>query len=137
MYLLDTNVLSEVRKAQRADLRVQHWFKTITPFEIFISAISIGEIRNGIESLRLRDPATAGRLETWLRGLESHYSERILPISIQIADRWGWLGQVRHNHPLDRLLAATCLEHRLTMVTRNVADFTGTGVPLFNPFAAA
>ena len=79
-YLVDTNVLAELRKKQRCDPNVAAWLARVTPAELFISVLSLGEIRRGIELWRNRDPATAGSLDKWLAGLESHYSDRILPI---------------------------------------------------------
>lgn len=132
-YLLDTCILSELRKP-RADPKVVAWMAGLRPDETFISVLTVGEIRRGIELHRAKDVQTAGALERWLRGLETHYADRILPITAEIADRWGRLAP---NQPLpvsDGLIAATALVHQHTVVTRNLADFERSGVNLLNPF---
>ena len=134
-YLLDTCIVSELRKSN-CDAGVSAWQAKIEPDEVFLSVITIGEVRRGIELRRVNDPKTAGHIERWLLGLEVHYTERILPITPAIADCWGRLSP---NQPLpaaDGLIAATCLEHKLTLVTRNVADFKRSGVNALNPFSA-
>ena len=133
-YLLDTCVISELRKPH-CDPSVATWMAGIQPDEVFLSVITLGEIRRGIELHRAQDTKAAGALERWLLGLESHYAERILPISSAIAERWGRLCL---NQPLpvsDGLIAATGLEHKLTIVTRNVFDFERSGVNTLNPFS--
>lgn len=133
-YLVDTNVLSEVRKRDRCDANVAAWLSGVESDELFISVLSLGEIRRGIELLRKRDPASARSLDKWLSGLESHYSERILPISTAIADRWGRLSLDRPLPVTDGLLAATGIEHKLAIATRNTDDFLRSGAATFNPF---
>jgi len=133
-YLLDTCVISELRKPH-CDPSVATWMAGIQPEEVFLSVLTPGEIRRGIELHRAKDTKAAGALERWLLGLESHYAERILPISSAIAERWGRLCL---NQPLpvsDGLIAATGLEHKLTIVTRNVSDFERSGVNTLNPFS--
>lgn len=133
-YLLDTCVISELRKPH-CDPSVATWMAGIRPDEAFLSVLTLGEIRRGIELHRTKDAKAAGAIARWLLGLESHYSERILPITAGIADRWGRLCL---NQPLpvsDGLIAATGLEHKLTVVTRNVSDFQRSGVNTFNPFS--
>ena len=133
-YLLDTCVISELRKPH-CDPSVATWMAGIQPDEVFLSVITLGEIRRGIELHRAKDTKAAGALERWLLGLESHYAERILPNSSAIAERWGRLCL---NQPLpvsDGLIAATGLEHKLTIVTRNVFDFERSGVNTLNPFS--
>ena len=133
-YLLDTCVISELRKPH-CDPSVATCMAGIQPDEAFLSVITLGEIRRGIELHRAKDTKAAGALERWLLGLESHYAERILPISSAIAERWGRLCL---NQPLpvsDGLIAATGLEHKLTIVTRNVFDFERSGVNTLNPFS--
>ena len=133
-YLLDTCVISELRKPH-CDPSVATWMAGIQPDEVFLSVITLGEIRRGIELHRAKDTKAAGALERWLLGLESHYAERILPISSAIAERWGRLCL---NQPLpvsDGLIAATGLEHKLTIVTRHVFDFERSGVNTLNPFS--
>ena len=132
-YLLDTCILSELRKP-RCNEGVAEWMATIQPEDVFLSVITLGEIRRGIELHRAKDARAAGALERWLLGLEAHYSERILPITPPIADRWGRLCVNQPMPVSDGLIAASGLEHKLTVVTRNVADFQRSSVSLFNPF---
>lgn len=133
-YLVDTNILSELRKGGRCDPHVSAWLDGVRPAELFVSVLSLGEIRRGIELLRRRDPTAAGSLDRWLRGLEAHYTDRVLAVSAAIADRWGRLAPTQPLPVCDGLLAATCIEHDLTMVTRNAGDFARSGVPTLNPF---
>lgn len=133
-HLLDTGVISELRRP-RCDPGVAAWMTGIQADEAFVSVLTLGEIRRGIELHRPKDARAAGALERWLLGLEAHYAERILPITAAIADQWGRLSL---NQPLpvsDGLIAATALEHKLTVVTRNVADFQRSGVNALNPFS--
>lgn len=132
-YLLDTCIISELRKVH-CDVGVATWMANIEPDEAYLSVLTLGEIRRGIELHRAKDSKAADTLERWLLGLEAHYAERILSITTAIADRWGRLSL---NQPLpvsDGLIAATGLEHKLTVVTRNIADFQRSGVSIFNPF---
>ena len=133
-YLIDTCVLSELRK-RTCDPAVRRWMSTVRPTDAYLSVLTLGEIRRGIERQLLKDPVAAGRLEQWLLGLETHYADRLLPITAAIADRWG---RISPNQPLpvtDGLLAATGIEHKLTIVTRNTRDFDRSGVQLMNPFS--
>ena len=132
-YLLDTCIISELRKPG-INPGVSSWISGIRPDEAFLSVLTIGEIRSGIELHRLRNPSGAGNLERWLLGLETHYAERILPITTKIADRWGRLSPNQPLPAIDGLIAATGLEHQLPVVTRNVADFQRSGVNTINPF---
>jgi hypothetical protein len=135
-FLLDTNVVSELRKRRRTDPGVRDWFARIDEREIFMSVLVLGEIRRGVELLRRRDTAAAARLNRWLHGLQRRYADRILPVTREICDRWGSLSPEQPLSPIDGLLAATALHHRLTLVTRNVADVERAGVEVLNPFAA-
>lgn len=133
-YLVDTNVVSELRKGQRCDPGVASWFAGTSSGEIYLSALTVGEIRKGIENIRRRDEPTATALEAWLGELVATHSDRILPVDAVIAEQWG-----RFNVPdplpvLDSLLAATASVHGLTLVTRNVKDVERTGVECLNPF---
>jgi predicted nucleic acid-binding protein len=138
-YLLDTNVLSEGVKL-RPDPRVKAWVDAIDEQLLHVSVLTLGEIRKGIESL----PASSHRatLESWLiQDLVVRMAGRILQVDQEVADRWGHLaGKAKaENRPLpavDGLLAATAMEHNLTLVTRNTRDVLLTGVPLFNPWEA-
>ena len=132
-YLLDTCVLSELRKP-RANPKIVAWLAAIQPDEAFLSVLTLGEIRRGIELRRPKDQAAARSLERWLLGLEAHYADRILPVTAAIADRWGRLALAQPLPVTDGLLAATALEHKLTVVTRNTADFARSGANLVDPF---
>jgi len=134
-FLIDTNILSEVQKGERADPGVRDWYAGVDPSDLHLSVLVIGEIRQGVERLRRRDPVQAERLEQRLLEFSRAFSERILPISAAVAERWG-----RNNVPdslpvIDGLLAATAQEHGLTLVTRNVRDVERCGVSLLNPFS--
>jgi len=132
-YLLDTCIVSELRRPG-INPGVSLWFSGIRADEAYLSVLTIGEIRTGIELHRLKNPSGAGNLERWLIGLETHYAERILPITAKVADRWGRLSPRQPLPTSDGLIAATGLEHGLTVVTRNVDDFQRSGVNCLNPF---
>jgi hypothetical protein len=135
MYLLDTNVISELRKAKSANKHVIKWAKKISPSSLFISVISILEIETGILLVERRDSSQAAILRAWL---ESHvmpaFSERILPIDIAVAQRCAKLHIPDPQSDRDALIAATALVHCMTVVTRNTQDFQRTGVDLINPW---
>jgi len=133
-YLIDTCVISELRKAH-CNQGVASWMTKIQPDEVYLSVLTLGEIRRGIELHRPKDAKAAGALERWLVGLETHYAERVLPITAAIADRWGRLSPTQPLPVSDGLIAATGLEHKLTVVTHNTADFQRSGVNLLNPFS--
>jgi toxin FitB len=135
-YLLDTNIVSEVRKGKRANSNVQAWLDSVEDEALFLSVLVLGEIRKGIERARPQDSAKARALERWLAGLERTYGDRILTVNISIADRWGQLSALRPIDPVDGLLAATALTHNLTFVTRNVLHVAHTGVKILNPFGS-
>lgn len=135
MFLLDTNVVSELRRGTRADPGVTDWFDARTPDELSLSVITVGEIRQGIEQLRRRKPLQAEALDRWVRGLVQFYEDRLLYVDGDVAEEWGRLRAGRTLPVVDALLAATARVHNLTLVTRNVRDFAGTGARLVNPFA--
>jgi len=135
-YLIDTNVLSELRKGPRCDPRVARWFAELPTDDIYLSVLAVGEIRRGVERIRRRDPGSARVLETWLRGLVAEHSDRILPIDEAIADEWGHLNVPDPISVIDGLMAATARVHGLTLATRNTKDIKRTGVPFIDPFAA-
>lgn len=132
-YLLDTNVVSELRR-RRPEPAVFAWFETVPASDIYLSVLVAGEIRQGIERVRGRDPAYAEALERWLRTLEHDFSERILPITSAIADAWGRLDAPAPLPVIDGLLAATALVHGLTLVTREAQRLERTGISLLNPW---
>lgn len=134
-FLLDTNVLSELRKGPRADAGLTRWFESVDERSLFTSALVLGEIRQGIEGLRRRDKRAARALDAWLRELSDGYGDRVLPVDAAVADRWGYLNSPNRLPAVDGLLAATALVHGLTVVTRNADDFARSGVEVLNPFA--
>lgn len=132
-YLIDTNILSELRRARRSEVVVR-WFDSIGADEIFLSVLSLGEIRHGIETLRLRDPKAAEAIEGWLVAMEGQFHDRIVPVDQAIVDQWGRLG-VREPLPvIDGLLAATALVYDFTIASRNTRDFEKSGAKIVNPF---
>ena len=133
-YLIDTNIISEVRKGERCDSHVAAWFASIDDADIYLSVLVLGEIRKGIERARRADPAQARALDTWLSTIKQSYADRILPIDQMVADEWGSMSATRPASTLDALLAATAKVHRMTLATRNVADVAGLGADVLNPF---
>lgn len=132
-YLLDTNILSELRKPG-GDAHVKAWFAGVPDTTLYISALVLGEIRQGIELLRRRDPVQAAGLEAWIVTVRSAYANRIVPITAEVAEEWGQLNVPDPLPPVDGLLAATARVHGWTLVTRNTAQVERTGVRLLNPF---
>ena len=136
MFLLDTNVISEIRKGRRSDSHVSNWYTGVDEPQLFISSLTIGEIRKGIElARRRRDFAQANTLEAWLQTVMQRYSGRILTVDAEVADTWGQISAIRPVFVIDGLLAATAMVHDMTLVTRNVSDVSGLGVQVLNPFA--
>ena len=133
-YLLDTNVLSELRKGMRGEERVRAWAQAVSGDRHFVSVLSLGEIRKGIERLRRKTPEQCEVFEPWLQRLSVDYAGDILEVNDAIADHWGRLEASRTRPVIDGLLAATALEFGLNIATRNTRDFAGTGVKLVNPF---
>ena len=134
MFLLDTNVISEVRKGARCHAALAAWFAGVPDADLFISVLVSGEIRRGVERVRPRDPRQAEALERWLEDLIASYADRVLPVDDRVAEAWGRLGAVRPIPVIDALLAATAHVHDMTFVTRNSAHVDGLGVAVLNPF---
>jgi toxin FitB len=137
MYLIDTNVVSEARKSAKANRGVIAFFETVAASSepVFLSAISVGELRRGVELIRRRgDAEQARRLEAWLATVVESFGERILAFDADAAQVWGRLRVPDPAHALDKQIAAIALVNDLILVTRNVADFEGSAVKLANPF---
>ncbi len=135
MYLLDTDVLSELRKRKR-NPNVVKWIGAVSESDLHLSAITVAEIERGIERQKKPDPAFANDLAAWLEFTLRVFGERILPLTVNVARRWGRLSAQVGNTELDLAIAATALEHGLTVVTGNTRHFQRAGVPLLNPFQA-
>lgn len=133
MYLLDTVVLSELRKRRR-NANVVTWVRSVRPEDLFLSTVTIGEVELGIEKQKPVNSTFADELSRWLERTLRIYGDRILPLDVGGARRWGRLAARIGNKGLDLAIAATALEHGLTVATRNVAHFAPTGVPVYNPF---
>lgn len=133
-FLLDTNVLSELRKGRGADAKVRKWMASIEEQGHFISVLSIGEIRKGIELLRGRSPEQCPALDRWLDQIQRNYEDQILLVTEAVAEQWGRLMAVRTFPAMDGYIAATALVNGLTVVTRNTRDFEGIGVAVLNPW---
>ena len=137
MYLIDTNVISEARKRSKANKGVINFFKMVIheKTSLFLSVVSIGELRRGIELIRHRgDTKQANQLETWLKSLLEEYEDYILNIDESVAQLWGRLSVPHSENTLDKQIAATALIYDLTVVSRNLKDFRKTGVRILNPF---
>jgi toxin FitB len=133
-YLVDTNVISEIRKGNRCNPGVSAWYATVVDEDLCLSVLVLGEIRKGLELLRSRDPQQSKVLETWLDDVTEAFGERALPIESAIADEWGRMNATRPVPVIDGLLAATAKVHGLTLVTRNEIDVAGLGAAILNPF---
>jgi predicted nucleic acid-binding protein len=133
-YLIDTNVISEIRKGDRCNRQVASWYASIEDVEIYLSVLVLGEIRRGVERARAKEPARARALDRWLAVLQDSFADRILPIDNEVADAWGRMSAMRSVPAIDALLAATAKVHRMTLVTHNVSDFADLGADLLNPF---
>jgi toxin FitB len=132
-YLLDTNIISEVRKPN-CDPRVRAWFDAVPGALLYLSVLVVGEIRQGIERLRRHDPAQAAVYEAWLETVQRDYADRLLPITTEVAEEWGRMNAAAPLPVVDGLMAATARVHGVTLVTRNTADVSRTGARLLNPF---
>lgn len=138
MYLLDTNVISELRKGGRANPGVAAFLANLAAEEIYLSVQTIGEIRRGLENIRSRgDHDQAARLEAWLDNVLADYADRILGFDLGCAQVWGKLMSPSPQYPVDKQIAAVALIYDLTVVTRNTEDFRSTGVRSINPFSAS
>ncbi len=133
-YLIDTNVISEVRKGRRCDPNVARWYDALEDEDLYLSVLSLGEIRKGIELARPHDPDQAAALDRWLEAVQDAFGGRLLPVDRAVADEWGRMNAPHPVAAIDGLLAATARVHGLTLATRNVPDVEKTGASLINPF---
>ncbi|PAW67782.1 MAG: hypothetical protein B9S38_11915 [Verrucomicrobiia bacterium Tous-C4TDCM] len=132
-YLLDTNVVSALRRP-KVFPQVARWVRSLPDDCMWVSVISMGEVRNGIER-KLRSDLEQGRvLESWYETLQPFYGDKILPVDLEIAERWGQLAIRQPLAIADGLIAASALVHDLTLATRNTSDFEPHGVRVVNPF---
>ena len=132
-YLLDTTVVSEVRK-RPPHPAVVSWFDSVRTADLYLSVLVVGEIRRGVERLARRDADRAAAYEKWLIDLLAAHGDRVVPVTAEIADVWGRTGTPDPLPEVDGLLAATAIVHSWTLVTRNTADVARTGARLLNPF---
>jgi toxin FitB len=134
-YLIDINILSEIRKGAQANAGVQTWFNDTEDDHLYLSSLVIGEIRRGVELVRRKDSMQAQKLEAWLMYIKESFAERMLGINNEICEIWGGFGLQEPVPPIDGLLAATALFHNLTLVTRNIKDVQRTPTTILNPFS--
>jgi toxin FitB len=135
-FLLDTSVVSEARKpTPNSDVRA--WLASVPEGELYLSVLVVGEIRQGIERLRRRDPLRAGPYETWLAALLHGFADRLVPVTAEVCEEWGRLNVPDPLPVVDELMAATAKLRDWTFVTRNVAGLARTDVRLLNPFDAS
>ena len=132
-FLLDTNVVSEFRK-KAPDAGAADWVGSVRSSQLYLSVLVVGEIKQGAERLAARDPRQAAAIEDWRQRLVRGYADRIVPVSLEVAEAWGRLNAAGPLPLVDGLMAATALVHDWTFVTRNAADVERTGVRLLNPF---
>lgn len=136
-WLIDTNIISELRKGARCNPHVAKWYTQVDAVDLYLSVLVLGEIRKGIDSILPRKPHRAVALEAWLDQVNAAFMSRILPVDREVSDLWGRLAALRPVPVIDGLLAATAMAHRLTLVTRNTRHITGLGADLLNPFEPA
>lgn len=134
-YLIDTNIISEVRKGERCDSNVAAWYGSIDDASLYLSVLVLGEVRKGIERARPKDPGRARALEKWLSAVGEAFAGRILPVDEAVAEEWGRMNAKRPISTVDGLLAATAKVHRMTLAIRNTADVADLGAHVINPFA--
>ena len=137
MFLLDTNVISELRRGESSNIGVANWYAGVRDADLFTSALVMGEIRRGIARLVQRqDYRQANILEVWLEASRDFFADRVLPVDSAVADTWGRMYAIRNVPVVDGLLAATAIVHDLTLITRNIAHVQELGVALLNPFTS-
>src|SRR4029078_5615693 len=136
-YLIDTNIISEVRKGARCDALVSAWYASVADEDLFLSTLVLGEIRKGVELPLPRDPGKACGVDRVLAAVGAAFNGRVLGIDNAVSDQWGRMSAIRPLPAIDGLLAATALTNGLTLVTRNDRDVAGLGAVVFNPFKGA
>ena len=132
-FLLDTDILSALRRRDRHPGAPQ-WLAAQPTSDLYLSAVTVGEIQRGIAQQERRDPSFAREVAVWLGRILDWYGDRILPFDVPTAQRWGRLSATLGHDSVDLMIAASALEHGLTVVTRNAKDFIPTGARVFNPF---
>jgi predicted nucleic acid-binding protein len=132
-YLLDTNVISETRKL-RADHGVITLLSAADATKLFLSVLTLGELRKGVAAKRRADPVAADALAAWVDGIETTFADHVLPVDVATARHWGELSASWSIPVIDTLIAATAISHGLTLVTRDARDVRSTGVPLLDPW---
>jgi predicted nucleic acid-binding protein len=135
-YLLDTNVLAEVSRL-RGDAGVKRWISSVPTEDLYLSVLTLGEVRRGIVLLSRRDQRQAEVYEAWLITVLRNYADRVLPVDAEAAEEWGRMNVPDPVSIIDGLMAATAKVRNMTFVTRNTSDVTRTGVRLLNPFDAS
>ena len=133
-YLIDTNIISEVRKGSRCDANVAAWYDTIKDSQLYLSVLVLGEIRKGVERAKIRGMPQAFALERWLAAVVQGFAGRILSVDQAVADEWGRMSAKRPLSTIDTLLAATAKVHRMTLATRNTSHVADLGAEVINPF---
>ncbi len=132
-YLLDTNVISETRRS-RADPGVIAFLSAVPAESLYLSVLSLGELRKGVEAKRRHDPVAAGPLERWVEDIATMFADRVIPVDTAVARLWGLLSAGRTLPVVDTLIAATAIDRGLTLLTRNIRDVEPTGVATHNPW---
>jgi predicted nucleic acid-binding protein len=134
MFLIDTNVISEVRRGGRANTGARRWMNDVDPETTFTSVIVFGELIRGVELVKRRDLIQSAVLARWVRGIRDGFGTRVLPVDERVMETWARISVPNPLKGLDGLIGATALVHSLVVVTRNVSDFQKAGVPVLNPF---
>jgi hypothetical protein len=133
-HLLDTNIVSELRKGRRCNAALHEWFTALDEEDVFLSVLVVGELERGIERIRKRDPKSATRLQRWLSNLTTTFEARILPVTLPIACSWGKMGASNPIPTIDGLLVATAHVHGLVLATRNMSHVDALDIEWVNPF---
>ena len=134
-YLLDTNVISEIRKGEAANESVLDWYRSTKDEDLYLSVMVVGEIQKGIEQLRRRNAGFAAEIESWLDRVRTNYGHRVLPVDVEVAAEWGRMSALDSPPPVvDGIIAATAKVRGLTVVSRNTRDIERTGVDCLDPF---